>query len=299
MVINKPKLTESKAAGAVTALLHHTHSPSQSSSGTHPVKKTFHFVPHKKRSDSMLSCRYELKYRIRETKARAVAQYIQSYISADKYARKRPGHEYPVSSLYFDSDHLHLCNETIQGKKNRFKLRVRCYDDDPESMCFFEIKRRINNVILKDRARIPKSQILNALAGSQISAPLYKKDEKALNQFRFYVKNLCARPILMVRYQREAYEGDSSNRVRITFDRQLDFRTVNTPEVTTDGAGWHNVPMDFVVLEIKFTDRYPFWLTDMVKIFDLKQTAMSKYVSTVKQSCNTGFCSPTYLHTQY
>ena len=247
----------------------------------------------------MLSCRYELKYRIRETKARAIAQYIQSYISADAYARKNPRHEYPISSLYFDSDHLHLANETIDKKKNRFKLRIRCYDDKPESMCFFEIKRRLNTVILKDRARIPKSQILNALAGSKISAPLYKKDEKALDQFRFYVKNLCARPILLVRYQRQAYEGDSSNRVRITFDRQLDFRTVRTPEVTTNGPGWCNVPMEFVILEIKFTDRYPFWLTDMVKIFDLKQTAMSKYVSTVKQSCNAGFCNPTYLHMQY
>jgi hypothetical protein len=295
MVTNKPKLTESKTAGAVTALKHHMHSPSQGSSGTHPVKKTFPFIPHKKRSDSMLSCRYELKYRIRETKARAIAQYIKSYISPDAYARKRPGHEYPVSSLYFDSDNLHLCNETLSGKKNRFKLRIRCYDDNPESMCFFEIKRRINNVILKDRARIPKTQIENALAGSGISARLYKKDETALSQFRFYTRTLCARPVVLVRYQRQAYEGDSSNRVRITFDRQLDFKTVNTPWVSTDGPGWSNVPMDFVILEIKFTDRYPFWLTDLVKIFDLKQTAMSKYVSTVKQSCNMGFCAPTFL----
>ncbi|MHC5145368.1 MAG: polyphosphate polymerase domain-containing protein, partial [Planctomycetota bacterium] len=185
------------------------------------------------------------------------------------------------------------------GKKNRFKLRIRCYDDKPESMCFFEIKRRINNVILKDRARIPKAQIENALAGSVISAPLYKKDEKALSQFRFYTRTLCARPVVMVRYQRQAYEGASSNRVRVTFDRQLDFKAVDTPFVSTDGRGWSGVPMDFVILEIKFTDRYPFWLTDMVKIFDLKQTAMSKYVSTVKQSCNMGFCAPTLLVGQY
>jgi SPX domain protein involved in polyphosphate accumulation len=295
MMTNKPKLTESKAAGAVTALQPHMHAPSQGSSGTHPVKKSFQFIPHKKGSDSMLSCRYELKYRIRETKARAIAQYIQSYISPDPYARKNPGHEYPISSLYFDSDHLHLCNDTLSGKKNRFKLRIRCYDDNPESMCFFEIKRRINTVILKDRARIPKSQIKNALAGSKISAPLYKKDEKALDQFRFYVRTLCARPIIVVRYQRQAYENDSRNRVRITFDRQLDFKAANTPWVSTDGPGWNRVPMDFVVLEIKFTDRYPFWLTDLVKIFDLKQSAMSKYVSTVKHSCNMGFCAPTFL----
>ena len=243
----------------------------------------------------MLSCRYELKYRIRETKARAIAQYIQSYISPDAYARKCRGHEYPISSLYFDSDNLHLCNETINKKKSRFKLRIRCYDDNPESMCFFEIKRRINTVILKDRARIPKPQLIDALEGNAISASLYKKDKKAIDQFRFYQRTLCARPIVLVRYQRQAYEGDSSNRVRITFDRELAFKTTTMPVVSTNGQGWHSVPMDFVILEIKFTDRYPFWLTDMVKIFDLKQTAMSKYVSSVKQSCNMGFCAPTYL----
>lgn len=299
MVSNKPKLTESKAAGALTALRHRVSSSSQGTSSAHSGKKTLSSIKHKKKSDKMLSCRYELKYRIRETKARALAQYIQSYIPPDAYARKRPGHEYPVSSLYFDSDNLHLCNETLNGKKNRFKLRIRCYDDKPESMCFFEIKRRINNVILKDRARIPKAQIENALAGSRISSPLYKKDEKALSQFRFYTRTLCARPVVMVRYQRQAYEGASSNRVRVTFDRQLDFKAVDTPFVSTDGRGWSGVPMDFVILEIKFTDRYPFWLTDMVKIFDLKQTAMSKYVSTVKQSCNMGFCAPTLLVGQY
>ncbi|MHC4237351.1 MAG: VTC domain-containing protein [Planctomycetota bacterium] len=243
----------------------------------------------------MFFCRYEMKYRIRETKARAIAQYIQSYISADKYARKRPGHEYPISSLYFDSDNLHLCNETIQGKKNRFKLRIRCYDDNPESFCFFEIKRRVNNIIIKDRARIPKTQIEDALQGRNPSISLYKKDVKILDQFRFYTRTLCARPVVMVRYQRQAYEGDSSNRVRITFDRQLNFKAVDTPWVSIIGSGWCDVPMDFVILEIKFTERYPYWLTDMVKIFDLKQTAMSKYVSTVKQSCHMGYCAPTCL----
>lgn len=268
-------------------------------SGAHSGKKLYQSVPRKKdRNDTMFSCRYELKYRIRETKARAIAQYIQSYIAADAYARKRPGHEYPVSSLYFDSDLLHLCNETIDGKKNRFKLRIRCYDDNPESMCFFELKRRINTVILKDRARIPKSQIENALTGNKIDAPLYKKDKKALNQFCLYVGNLRARPVVMVRYMRQAFEDDSSNRVRITFDRQLDYRATRRPFVTTNGHGWFNVPMDFVILEIKFTDRYPYWLTEMVKIFDLKQTAMSKYVSSIKQSCCAGFSAPVYLSGQ-
>ena len=281
---NSATSLETHNAAQVEVLKKRSHSPHHMSTAT--VKRAH------KNKDRMLSCRYELKYRIRESKARAIAQYVQSYIPPDKYARKCRGHEYPLSSLYLDSDNLHLCNETIQGKTNRFKLRIRCYDDKPESMCFFEIKRRANTVILKDRARLPKSQIKNALGGT-ITTPLYKKDEATVNQFRLYVRSLCARPVVMVRYIRQAFEGDSSNRVRITFDRKLSFRTTKDLFVTTNGPDWHEVLMDFVVLEIKFTDRYPIWLSDMVKIFDLKQTAMSKYVSTVKESCNMGFCAPT------
>ncbi len=244
--------------------------------------------------DKMLSCRHEIKYRIRESKARAIAKYIQAYIPVDQYARKRPNLEYPISSLYFDSNELHLCKETLNRKANRFKLRVRCYDDNPETPCFVEIKRRLNNVILKDRCRLPKESLEKVIQGLHVPESLYKKDKKSLQQFQFYLRALCARPVVLVRYMRQAFEGDSSNRVRVTFDRQLSFKTTDQAVLEVNGNGWQRVPMDFVILEIKFTQRYPLWLSEIVKIFDLKQTAMSKYVSTVKQSCSMGFCAPTY-----
>ncbi|MBC8379309.1 MAG: polyphosphate polymerase domain-containing protein [Planctomycetes bacterium] len=241
----------------------------------------------------MLSCRYELKYRIRESKARAVAEYIRPYIHVDRYARNMPNQEYPISSLYFDSDQLHLCKETMERKTNRFKLRVRTYDDDVKSPCFVEIKRRLNNVILKDRCRIPKEMLERVIRDMYVPDSLYKNDEKSLMQFQFYLRSLCARPVVLVRYMRQAFEGDSNTRVRITFDRKLSFKSTNRPKVILNGGGWRRIPMDFVILEIKFTGRYPLWLSEMVKVFDLKQTAMSKYVSSVRQSCSMGFCAPT------
>ena len=248
-----------------------------------------------KNKDSMLSCRYELKYRIRESKARAIAQYVQSYIPADQYSRKNPGLEYPISSLYFDSQELQLCKETIEEKVNRFKLRIRCYDDNPQTPCFVEIKRRLNSVILKDRARLQKEMLKSVIQDLCVPDSLYEKDKKILRQFQFYLRTLCARPLVLVRYKRQAFEGDSRNRVRVTLDREMSFKAVDRPVLTMNGEGWRRIPMDFVILEIKFTNHYPLWLSDMVKCFDLKQTAMSKYVSSVQQSCSMGFCAPTCL----
>lgn len=242
--------------------------------------------------DTTLLCRYELKYRIPETKARAIAQYVSAFIHPDRYAKNKPGNEYLISSLYLDTPTLTLCNETLQGKKNRFKLRIRGYDDNPLSPVFLEIKRRACNVIVKSRVGVEKAALGNILAGRFIPPLTYTKDRDAFNQFMMYAAALSARPIVLVRYLRQAFEGDSDNRVRITFDRQLCFKTTCQPVVSVNGTGWTSVAMDFVVLEIKFTSRYPLWLSEMVKIFDLKQSSMSKYVSSVQQSCQLGYCSP-------
>lgn len=149
-------------------------------------------------------------------------------------------------------------------------------------------------MILKDRALVDKDLIARIVQEGYVPESMYKEHKKTLRQFQYYVRALSARPMILVRYKRQAFEGNSSNRVRITFDRKLSFQTVNSPVLKVGGSNWWSVPMDFVVLEIKFTERYPAWLSEMVKIFDLKQTSMSKYVSTIQQSHSMGFCGATY-----
>ncbi len=238
--------------------------------------------------DSVISCRYELKYRIYESKAEAVRQFIKPYVQLDRYCKLHRGGTYPIVSLYLDSDDLHLCRESLTGQKNRFKLRIRSYTDETDYPRFFEIKRRINNVIVKNRARVMDHDVATLLAG--LSLPLqdydYTTDRETLRQFQLYVNNINAKPVILIRYRRQAYEGDSENRVRITFDRHLAYNITNTPKVKLNSGGWHHRLFDGVILEIKFTNLYPAWLTRMVKYFDLRQQSMSKYTTSVKEACS-------------
>ena len=87
----------------------------------------------------------------------------------------------------------------------------------------------------------------------------------------------------LVRYMREAYENQNDSKVRITFDRQLCCKYVKTPLFTLNGQGWNEIPINFVILEIKFTASFPSWLTDLVRLFDLNRQSMSKYCSCVRQ----------------
>ena len=98
--------------------------------------------------------RYEHKYIIREDVALALRDFVSSYLDLDPFGATQPNLSYPVHSLYFDSPDLHLYHTTINGDKNRYKLRIRFYEDRPKSPVYFEIKRRTDNTIAKQRGGV-------------------------------------------------------------------------------------------------------------------------------------------------
>ncbi|MGD2095209.1 MAG: polyphosphate polymerase domain-containing protein [Phycisphaerales bacterium] len=245
-------------------------------------------------ADRTLRCRNELKYHIRESTAEAIAQFIQPYLQLDRYCKLQRRRDYPIVSLYLDSDDFKLCKESLGGQKNRFKLRIRSYTDEPDYPRFFEIKRRINTIIHKSRARVMNRDVATLLAGMPLPPQNYTSDVEAINQFQLYMSNIKAKPAVLIRYMRHAFEGGSENKVRVTFDRELAYNITNVPEVRLGGPGWRLNPYTLggVILEVKFTGHYPIWLSRMVKYFDLRHQSISKFASSIQDSCLLKFCAP-------
>jgi hypothetical protein len=241
--------------------------------------------------DRTLFCRHEIKYRINELKAVAVEEFIRPYLQLDRYSKLRRGRAYPIVSLYLDSEDLLLCRQSMRGQKNRFKLRIRSYTDEPGYPRFFEIKRRMNTIIIKNRARVRDEDVATLLSGSSLPPQDYSTDEETLNQFQFYMKSINAKPAILVRYKRQAYEDSSHNRVRVTFDRELCYNVTRSPRVLFNSQGWqhHPVSMGGVILEIKFTARFPAWLGRMVACLSLRQDSFSKYATSVMSASSLGF----------
>jgi hypothetical protein len=241
----------------------------------------------------MLGCRFELKYLITEVEAAAIGRYVRAFMQPDRYSRLQRGGMYPIVSLYLDSPDLQLCRETLTGRKNRFKLRIRSYTDEPEYPRFFEIKRRVNRVIIKSRAAVMDEGVVSLLAGGRLQPQGYNTDETVLQQFQFYVASIGAGPIVLVRYTRQAFESTGRNRVRVTFDRGLCYKMTSRHSVRLSGPGWqHNeLTIGHVILEIKFTGVYPPWLSRMSAQFNLDQRSVSKYATSIEQACALGFCA--------
>ncbi|MHC4265571.1 MAG: VTC domain-containing protein [Planctomycetota bacterium] len=246
--------------------------------------------------DRTLWCRYEMKYVISESKAAAIQNFIRPYIELDRYSKLQPNGFYPIVSLYLDSNNMQLCIESLRGVLKRFKLRIRSYSDNPEYPRFFEIKRRSNRVIIKSRARVRTQDVPILLEGRYVP-PIgnYKQDIDAIRQFQLYMRSVHAKPKVLIKYQRCAYEGKMHNRVRVTFDKKLCYKVTSDPEVLLGRPGfqYNSATLRGVILEIKFTGRYPAWLGRMATTFGLRQRSMSKYASSIKQACSLGFCGPT------
>lgn len=238
--------------------------------------------------------RFEIKYMISETMAVAVENFIRPYVRQDSYCLDQPDGSYTISSLYLDNNDLKLCYESLDGKANRFKLRIRSYNDEEDSPVFFEIKRRINSVIVKSRAKVTRQYFREFAQGKRLNLDVVGANGVALNQFLLYRDALNANGVIKIRYKRKAYEGLVDDRVRITFDREICCNMTKSWDIEVEGNHWQKITTRNVVLEIKFTGQYPPWLSRMAELLGLKQQSLSKYTTTMKQAAMLRYAAPTY-----
>jgi hypothetical protein len=231
------------------------------------------------------SSRYEFKYLIDEQTAREVRQFVVIYLEPDAHTDGNDNLGYAVHSLYLDSPDLKLCRATLDGVKNRFKLRIRFYDELPTTPVFFETKRRVNNVILKERAAVRRSSVPRLLEGGWPELDdLLWHDEKnwmALEYFCRLRDVTGAVPSAYTSYFREGFEPADSNIWRVTFDRWLRAGEYRDRLSVADLETWSRPQVDGVILELKFTDTFPNWMETLVESFDLTRVSMPKYVKCV------------------
>jgi hypothetical protein len=235
--------------------------------------------------DKLQAQRFELKYIVSEEVALAVRDFVASYLEIDEFGATLPNLSYPVHSLYLDSADMKLYRATINGDKNRFKLRLRFYENRPDAPVFFEIKRRMNNTIAKQRGGARREAVDGLLAG-QLPAPehLISKEPKqmvALQNFCRLMANLESTPKAHIAYLREAWISRYDNSVRVTMDREVRCDPEPTARLSTDLIRPVTVFGNKVILELKFTNRFPDWFKDLVRVFGLMQCGAAKYVDGV------------------
>jgi hypothetical protein len=104
----------------------------------------------------------------------------------------------------------------------------------------------------------------------------------AVQKFCTFMTQLRAKPKSHIYYKREAYVSDNDE-VRVTLDRDVYSEAHLSPVLSLK----MNEPVQsfkgLVILELKFTNRFPNWFRELVRMANVMQTGAAKYVSGITQ----------------
>lgn len=230
--------------------------------------------------------RFEMKYVVAERQAVAIRDYIWHHVESDEHMPSGETKGYRVCSLYMESSGRDIYRQAVAGASRRYKLRLRFYSDDPKSLVFAEIKRRVNQVVVKHRAVVSR-EIAQELASSQPVWPIVPPktgavectaSDAGLAEFVHLRDHIQASGLLFVSYIREAYVSRHGDHARVTFDRDVRGCTYQVGEQLLFPTIGVTPLLGKVVLELKFTERCPNWMVELVRHFNLDRTSVAKYV---------------------
>ena len=231
--------------------------------------------------------RLESKYLLTEAAAKRLRERASVHLRLDPYSTGQADFSYPVHSLYLDSAALDSYWATVRRRNDRFKLRIRFYDEATAQPAYVEIKRRVDGVTFKQRCPVPRQELTRLLNGNGVAlpseAPASLGRSEVLEDFVDRVRLLGAGPKLHVAYHREAYASTDGNSLRLTFDRQVRSEPVTILRFSTQMLKPRPLCGKMIVVELKSNGPLPAWINEAIQALDLQPGSFAKYVAGIDQ----------------
>lgn len=223
--------------------------------------------------------RHEFKYLIPNFAREELRHYVARYADRDQHALEDGS--YTVRSIYLDTSRGALYRSKVEGVRQRLKIRVRGYGDvDEDSRVSLELKRKRGSTSWKSRSHAGLSEAALWLASETDSLSFPEEEQAAAKRFRYFCRRYNLKPVVLVAYEREAFEGLHDPTLRVTFDCNLRGRFA--ARLNTLGA---DAPVSVFerhfILEVKFDYHYPGWLKPILAELAVRKKALSKYVLTL------------------
>ncbi|WP_372806082.1 VTC domain-containing protein [Pontiella sp.] len=235
--------------------------------------------------------RFEAKYIIPRRLVAPIKDFIRPYCVMDKHCAAAGG-QYYINTLQLDNAALSLHYAKEWEAAHRFKLRVRTYGKPPgQAPVFMEIKRKYFERVIKSRACIPFAEWKPGVLEKHVDELNLKsvKEREAFREFVRLTNEIDAKPLVYIRYCREAFTGIFDHYARITFDSQLCYQPVfdmynwggNGRFISMDSGLVRNRRESSLVLEVKCTEQVPTWMVELVQMFDLVRCGNCKYSTAI------------------
>lgn len=211
--------------------------------------------------------RTEKKYIITVKQRKQLLRKIGEYIKSDEYG------ESTVCSLYFDTDNYRLIRSSIEKPVYKEKLRLRSYSTPKQnSNVFLELKKKYKGVVYKRRQTLAYSSAMDYINNAKL--PNDSQIMKEINWAMNFYSGL--KPKMFIAYDRTAFYSKTDFNLRITFDKNVRFRTDNL-ELSKGSYGERILSPELCIMEIKALNAMPMWLTSALNELKIFPGSFSKY----------------------
>jgi VTC domain len=237
--------------------------------------------------------RFELKYWIDERQARQILAFAAPYLRRDAYHTASRDSQ-RNTTLYLDTRGYRFCEDHLALQPDRRKLRIRVYGRPFGKLAFFEVKRKVKTITVKDRFILPRADVANVLQRRPIKGRVASDAQRTFSDFVFLMQLHRAEPKLFVACFREAFESKNPGEdARLTIDRDLVYQDARGPGFAVDDGRWLPIHerddtrtalgQRRAILELKFNGSVPGWMVELVRHFGLQREAYSKYTTAALQ----------------
>lgn len=212
--------------------------------------------------------RYEKKYVISLTQKEKLFELIGEKLQPDEFG------ESTVCNLYFDTPDYRLIRNSIERPVFKEKLRIRSYGvPNKDSNVFVELKKKYKGVVYKRRINMPYEKAVDLLCRRNIK----NSTDQIQNEIAYFMGHYRGlRPSVSIFCDRTAFFSKEDRELRITFDRNIRFRS-KMLDLSTGSDGFSVLDSSLVVMEIKSLGAVPLWLSSALDSLEIYPRSFSKY----------------------
>lgn len=218
-------------------------------------------------ANQMVFKRYEFKYMMTEDQQHELLERMSEHMRADEHGKST------ILSLYFDTPDWRLIRRSLEHPMYKEKLRLRSYGKaGDDTKVFVELKKKYDSVVYKRRISMKAKDAYGYLLdGKETPDSQIKREIDYALDFYDDLK-----PRMLLTYDREAYYDKQDHEFRITFDRNILWRTEKVTLYDEIG-GNPLLKEDQVLMEVKVGGAMPLWFSHILADMKLYKTKFTKY----------------------
>lgn len=212
--------------------------------------------------------RKEMKYLLNQQQYDGFMERIKDMAKVDAYG------ETSILNVYFDTPDFNLIRTSLEKPVYKEKLRLRSYGvPTDESNSFIEIKKKYKGIVYKRRIAAPYKESKDYLYED---VPLTKKSQISAEIDYFKKCYPGLRPAMAISYDRIAMAGIEDSELRITFDKNIRWRTDHL-DLKYGNVGRDILEEGQYLMELKIAGAMDLKLVEVLEELDIRQISFSKY----------------------